>query len=166
MSIATVPRPVRATAPIPEAALAAFVAGLATTSELWSPFIPAVGSSRSSVHLLETQALDVWLLGWPPGTCVEPHDHGASAGAFTVVRGTLIEVRWSGEQRRRVVAPGEVISIAARVVHDVLAGDAAEVPPAVSLHAYSPPLRTMGFYTDDGSRRIAQVAVEPEPTVF
>ena len=166
MSIATVARRAHAAAPIPEAALAAFVAGIATTPELWSPFVPAVGAARSSVHLLETDALDVWLLGWPPGTHVEPHDHGDSAGAFVVVRGSLVEVRWSGTQRRRVVAAGEVISVAPGVVHDVLAGDAAEVTPAVSLHAYSPPLRTMGFYSDDGRRRIAQVAIDPEPTVL
>lgn len=59
-----------------------------------------------------------------------------------------------------------MIAVAPGTVHDVVAGDVGQVAPAISLHAYSPPLRTMGFYSDDGTRLIARVAVEPEPTIL
>jgi len=132
---------------------------------VWSAFIPTLAAERSGVHLLETEALDVWLLGWPAGSGVEPHDHGDSTGAFTVIQGTLTEVRWSGGRRLREVGAGEVITVERGVVHDVVAGPEADIP-ALTLHVYSPPLRTMGFYCDDGSRLIAQIAVDREPAVL
>jgi quercetin dioxygenase-like cupin family protein len=141
-------------------ALADIVEGLAGAPSLWSEFVPGLGSDRSSVHLLATEAYDVWLIGWPPGTRVEPHDHGPSAGAFTVVRGTLTEYRWSPEPRPRTVATGDTVTIAARVVHDVVA-DRPEDGPAISIHAYSPPLREMGFYDDAGGRLLTRVAIDP-----
>lgn len=140
-------------------ALADIVAGLAAAPSLWSELVPGFGPERSSVHLLATEAYDVWLIGWPPGTCVEPHDHGTSAGAFTVVRGTLTEYRWSPRPRPRRLAVGDVLTIDAGVVHDVVA-EALDDEPAVSIHAYSPRLREMGFYSDDGTRLLTRVAVD------
>jgi predicted metal-dependent enzyme (double-stranded beta helix superfamily) len=161
----TPPAKPRSATPIPERALADIVSGLAAAPTLWRGFVPAL-SERSSVHLLATEAYDVWLIGWPPGNRVEPHDHGDSAGAFTVVRGALTEYRWSadGLPRPRVVDTGGVVTIDARVVHDVVADRAHEDGPAISIHAYSPPLREMGFYSDDGTRLLTRVAIESEAT--
>jgi quercetin dioxygenase-like cupin family protein len=150
---------------LPECALADIVSGLAGVPSLWNDFLPSLGPARSSVHLLATDAYDVWLIGWPEGTGVEPHDHGESVGVFTVVQGALTEYRWSPDRRPRVAGEGEVVSIAAGVVHDVVA-DVAGAGPAVSIHAYSPPLRTMGFYADDGARLLVRTPVEREaPTL-
>jgi hypothetical protein len=59
------------------------------------------------------------------------------------------------------VGPGDVVTIAARVVHDVVA-DRPEHGPAISIHAYSPSLREMGFYSDDGARLLTRVAIDSE----
>jgi quercetin dioxygenase-like cupin family protein len=146
---------------LPESVLADIVSGLAAAPGLWSGFLSSLGPARASVHLLATDAYDVWLIGWPAGTGVEPHDHGDSAGVLTVVQGALTEYRWSPDRRPRAVGEGEVVRIAAGVVHDVVA-DVEGAGPAVSIHAYSPPLRTMGFYADDGARLLIRTAVERE----
>jgi quercetin dioxygenase-like cupin family protein len=86
---------------------------------------------------------DVWLLRWPPGTRVTPHDHGDSVGAFSVLEGALIELRWRDSiPDRRLVVPGEAVCVERGVVHDVVATRRV----SYSLHAYSPPLDTMSFY--------------------
>jgi quercetin dioxygenase-like cupin family protein len=146
---------------VPTGALADIVEGLAGAPALWSDALTDLGSERSSIRLLETPPYDVWLIRWPPGTRVEPHDHGASAGAFTVVRGALTEYRWSPDARQRSVGRGDVVTIDARVVHDVVA-DRPQHGAATSIHAYSPPLREMGFYSSDGARLLTRVAIEPD----
>jgi quercetin dioxygenase-like cupin family protein len=100
-------------------------------------------SARDGVRIHSTRDFDAWLLRWPPGTRVNPHDHGDSAGAFTVLEGELIELRWHASiPECRLVAAGDVVSIASGVVHDVVATNRV----ACSIHAYSPPLQTMSFY--------------------
>ena len=159
MSIATPTRPLATRdRALSVHALVDIVAGLADAPSLWDGLLPSLGGDRSSVRLLETEAYDVWLIGWPPGTRVEPHDHGNSAGAFAVVQGTLTEYRWFPRPRSRTVQAGGIVTIEARVVHDVVA-DRPEDGPAISVHAYSPRLREMGFYSDDAARLLTRVAV-------
>ena len=98
---------------------------------------------RSGVRILQTVDYDVWLLRWPPGTRVTPHDHGDSAGAFAVLEGELLELRWQTSLPEcRLVTPGMMVSFKSGVVHDVVAANQV----AYSVHAYSPPLETMSFY--------------------
>jgi quercetin dioxygenase-like cupin family protein len=130
--------------------LADIVRVLAGGAAVWCRDLPSHPTRRTSFRLLATEECDVWLLRWPPGTGVTPHDHGGSSGAFTVVSGELTEVRWDAAlPYERFVSPGQVVSIEAGVVHDVLARGTS---PALSIHAYSPPLSSMGFYdvTDRG----------------
>jgi quercetin dioxygenase-like cupin family protein len=118
---------------------------------------------RSGLRLARTDDSEVWLLCWPPGARVTPHDHGASAGAFMVLSGRLTEVRWDdGRRTESALEPGQVVYVAPGDVHDVLA-DAA---PAYSVHAYSPPLSTMSFYDTDGRRVLRTEIVEDTPAEF
>jgi predicted metal-dependent enzyme (double-stranded beta helix superfamily) len=117
--------------------------------------------------------VDVWLISWPGDTSTELHDHAGSLGALTVVRGTLTEHRWAGDRRggghiaSRELATGRGAAFPLGHVHDVV-NAAAE--PAVSVHAYSPPLTAMSYYAVDeaGSlRRTRSVLTdEPEPPVL
>jgi predicted metal-dependent enzyme (double-stranded beta helix superfamily) len=103
----------------------------------------AEAGERNGMRILCTPDYDVWLLRWPPGTRVTPHDHGDSAGAFVVVEGELIELRWhSSIPECRLVTSGEAVAVARGVVHDVVATNRV----AYSIHAYSPPLEAMSFY--------------------
>jgi hypothetical protein len=76
------------------------------------------------------------------------HDHGGSSGSFTVVNGTLAEAVVSGRDTHKTIhdhlrSAGDTSAFGAHYVHDVRnLGDG----PAVSVHAYSPPLTTMTFY--------------------
>lgn len=99
--------------------------------------------------------VDVWLISWAREQAAELHDHAGSLGALTVVSGELTEQHWSGPRRwstgrrripglrtRRLTA-GRSVGFAAGHVHDVVNE---RVEPAVSVHAYSPPLTAMSYY--------------------
>jgi len=89
---------------------------------------------------------DVWAIAWMPGQSTGFHDHGESAGAFVVVTGVLEEHR-PGDAPVDVL-PGSVRAFGADYAHDVRNSSLA---PAVSIHAYSPPLREMNeFELEDG----------------
>src|SRR3984885_11309200 len=52
----------------------------------------ALDTRRRSWRLMaRTPDFDAWLIAWPKGGKVELHDHGASTGAVSVIRGALVE---------------------------------------------------------------------------
>jgi rhodanese-related sulfurtransferase len=77
------------------------------------------------------------------------HDHGASSGAFVVATGILEEYR-PGE-RTRVIHPGKPRAFGPDYAHDVRN---VSLAPAISIHAYSPPLSEMNEYELDGSQLV------------
>lgn len=129
--------------------LLALVQALAEAPAMWAPSLQLPdGADRWWTRLRATADYDLWLLSWLPGLGTDLHDHGDSAAAFAVVQGALTEVRvdGSGHPRRCVRIAGSSTSLAAGVIHDVT-GAGSE--PAVSIHAYSPPLRAMNYYAYD-----------------
>lgn len=112
-------------------------------------------STERSWHRLEsTDQLEIWLIGWPPGTGTGWHDHAGSQGAFRTVVGTLTESLWAGTAPRSTqLTAGEGRSFGAHHVHHV--GNESDAF-AVSIHAYAPALRGMTRYVVDGNRLIAQ----------
>lgn len=91
---------------------------------------------------------EVWLLSWLPGQRTGFHDHCGSAGAFAVVQGELREYttaggRGTGMPAGSSFAAGRVRSFGPAHVHEVVNRSAG---PAVSIHAYSPPLAGMRRY--------------------
>jgi mannose-6-phosphate isomerase-like protein (cupin superfamily) len=106
---------------------------------------------RRWYQLLRTDDyVDVWLLSWATEQAAELHDHAGSLGALTVVSGSLLEQRWVGDRlRSRRVPAGRSAGFPLGHVHDV-ANPAVE--PAVSVHAYSPPLTAMSYYAIDEQR--------------
>ena len=104
---------------------------------------------------------EAWLLTWLPGQSTQLHDHGGSAGAFTVVSGVLTEYAL---RVGAAVTPlfdarlpaGSGRAFGPRHVHRIVnAGDR----PAVSVHVYAPALRTMNRYELDGAV-LREVALE------
>lgn len=88
--------------------------------------------------------IDVWLISWATEQTAELHDHAGSLGALTVVSGSLVEKRWAGDGlRSRRLRAGRSLGFPLGHVHDV--GNQAPTP-AVSVHAYSPPLTAMSYY--------------------
>src|SRR5439155_21943431 len=103
-----------------------------------------VDPARRSFGWLElTTDLEVWLLSWLPGQGTGFHDHGAAAGAFTVAQVELTERTVPAGRVTavsRVLAAGQARPFGPAHVHDVVNASAV---PAVSVHAYSPPLTAM-----------------------
>ena len=120
-------------------ALATIARGLAATTPPWS----GPGRERVFEQVLLTDAYDVWVIGWPPGTSVGLHDHDDAGAAVCVVDGELAEVRpdRTGAPEWHLRA-GQSITVEPGVVHDVANRSDRS---ATSVHVYSPPLRQMNF---------------------
>lgn len=138
--------------------LVALVRSVAEDPDAWQPRLqlPGRDGQRWWTRLHADETADVWLLSWLPGQATGLHDHGASAAALAVVRGELAEVRidacgWWSRYRRET---GSITSVPPGLVHDV---QGAGTGPAVSIHAYSPPLRRMTFYDRNSAGRVYAV---------
>ncbi|WP_312858094.1 cysteine dioxygenase [Pseudonocardia pini] len=128
---------------------------LTDLTDLTRRYADAVRRGEHSVHidpvhrwsrrLVADDVVDVWLISWATDQAAELHDHAGSLGALTVVSGLLVEQRWvRGEGlRSRSIAAGRGAAFPLGHVHDV--GNV-EATPAVSVHAYSPPLTAMSYY--------------------
>jgi|SRR5581483_5723867 len=128
--------------------LCRLVARVAARPEDWQAKLRFGSSQRWWRRLHSDDNLDVWLLTWVRDTGTDFHDHGGSAGAFSVVSGELEEVRLgtTGSVVTTRLPAGASRGIEPGVVHDVRSPSTL---PAVSIHAYSPPLREMTFYAAD-----------------
>ena len=162
-SVALIDAPVPGPGPgVDIAILADIVSGLAAVPDLWRSLVVHDPVERGKVRLLGTDDYEVWLLGWCPGQHVELHDHGDSSAAFVVVEGDLVELRAdaAGEVHRVELVGGQPRHAPRGTVHDVI-NVGTEV--ATSIHAYSPPLTSMGFYPEGlaGPERIEPVAEVP-----
>ena len=71
--------------------LAAIAAGLAAVTVPWELGHSEVPSERRYERVLSTAAYEAWVIYWPSGGSLDLHDHGGSAGAFSVVSGQLDE---------------------------------------------------------------------------
>jgi predicted metal-dependent enzyme (double-stranded beta helix superfamily) len=134
------------------------VLDLAASPQRWLHLVEYDPARRWYQRLLREEDREVWLLSWLPGQRTGFHDHGRSAGAFTVVQGCLRERTAPGGRPEAVGAtllPGSVRSFGPRYVHDVGNESAA---PAVSVHAYSPPLTTMDRFDVSGGRLVRAAA--------
>ena len=121
---------------------------VAADEERWAPHV-AHDAQRRTYHLLhDGEDATVWLLCWMPGHDTGFHDHDGSWGAVTVVAGEVREDRLTvgGGPQGRVVGPGGAFDFGPADIHRVRH---AGVVPAVTIHAYSPPLRAMGSYVVD-----------------
>jgi mannose-6-phosphate isomerase-like protein (cupin superfamily) len=154
-SLLSIPRPPAATDRWTGAQLAGLAIAAAADPRRWAHRVEFHETERFALQIERDDDHDLWLLSWLPGQQTGWHDHGGSTGAFAVARGAILE--------RRIVAGrgGHEIRLgpgASRIVPDPVLHDVGNPygTPAVSLHAYSPPLETMTYF--DEHLAIAQVA--------
>jgi predicted metal-dependent enzyme (double-stranded beta helix superfamily) len=128
--------------------LQAFVAELADRPELWIHHVKHDATQRVYEELLSDEHLTVWLICWMDDHDTGFHDHDRSAGAVTVLSGAVREERLTigGPPRERTYAVNEAFHFCAADIHRVRHAGA---DPAVTLHAYPPPLERMGAYAID-----------------
>jgi Cysteine dioxygenase type I len=138
------------------------VRGLASDPRPLRSLVRHTPAERWFVRLDAHDEFDCWLIGWDSHQGVDLHDHGGSAGAFSVVEGELLEtstrhgdVNAYGEQRIRA---GTARAFGPGHVHRVVNPSAAV---ATSVHVYSPPLVSMDFYEAAGVGALQRTHREP-----
>jgi predicted metal-dependent enzyme (double-stranded beta helix superfamily) len=132
--------------------------------DLWADEVNHDPAQRTYAELVRNEHLDVWLICWSHDHDTGFHDHDLSAGAVAVVAGAVREERLVlgrpvDEPIARTVAAGGSFDFGAADIHRVLhTGEA----PAVTIHAYSPPLVRMGSYAIEQSGQLRRHAVSYE----
>ncbi|HKY15950.1 MAG TPA: hypothetical protein VJM33_13580 [Microthrixaceae bacterium] len=123
-----------------------------------------VAVERRWWRLVETDEFDAWLIDWPIDARVPRHDHDGAAASIAVVRGRLVELRFTGTTRTgtSILVPGRAHRVAADASHEIVNREAV---PATSVHVYSPPLRSMAFYDTAGVRTHRDV-VDAAPALW
>jgi hypothetical protein len=135
---------------------------IAARPDLWQDLIVADRQSRWWLLLYRTPGYEVKLLTWEDDQNSDWHDHGGSSGAFRVTQGSLREhhrAKDSISVDSAIFGPGGYGSFGTDYVHDVVheTGD-----PAVSIHAYSPPLSGLTYYERTRFGFIAREFIEEE----
>jgi rhodanese-related sulfurtransferase/predicted metal-dependent enzyme (double-stranded beta helix superfamily) len=141
------------------AQLRAITSGLAARRDLWADLVVRDPDVRWYLPLHRSNSCDVWLLAWERGQDTDWHDHGGSSGSFAAAEGSLVEqYRGAGGRRiaRRRLLAGEAVAFGPAHVHDVAHGGGGS---ATSIHAYSPPLMAMTYYTATDYGLIARETV-------
>jgi mannose-6-phosphate isomerase-like protein (cupin superfamily) len=136
-----------------------FAAGLAATPERWGHLVRHSDDVRVYEQIWDDEDVNAWVICWSEDQDTGYHDHDDSAAAITVVSGRVREDRLTlgGKPRSRDLRAGTTFTVEPVAIHRVLhAGDV----PAVTIHAYSPPLRRTGAYRvgPDG-----ELEREPQP---
>jgi predicted metal-dependent enzyme (double-stranded beta helix superfamily) len=140
-----------------QAELSAVVADVAADRELWGDLVEGDPERRTYVELHADEHVSIWLICWMDGHNTGFHDHDGSAGALTVVAGALHEERLRfGVPVGSTLRAGDGITFAPSAIHCV---SHARGEPAISLHAYSPPLRSMGSYAVDEEGELRRLAL-------
>lgn len=147
MSLDLAPAPA-ATAPtaLSPAALRRIVQDLAEQPDQWLHRVRLASDERWYERLRLTDDHEVWLISWLPGQSTGFHDHGGSRGAFVVALGELEELSLGGSDQELVVkrvGSGTARAFGPEYLHDIRNTAAG---PAVTIHAYSPPLSEMSRY--------------------
>jgi len=139
------------------------VGRIAADPQQWRPHVAADTPERHFEQLWRDDHLDVWVITWASGNDTGFHDHDVSRGAVAVVAGEVIEERLvvGGAPRELRHRAGETFDFDASHVHR-MRHDAAT--PAVTIHAYSPPLWRMGAYEvePDGTLRRRSISYAEE----
>jgi len=139
-------------------------AQVAARPRLWSEHIHHDPTQRTYKQLLRDEHLDLWLICWSHDHDTGFHDHDLSAGAVAVVAGSVREERLVlgrpvDAPISRIATAGSSFDFGASDIHRVLH---AGTEPAVTIHAYSPPLVRMGSYTVENSGQLRRHAVSYE----
>jgi hypothetical protein len=134
--------------------------GLATRAPSW-PGMARPDRRRWNL-MAASDAIEAWVIAWPPGGAIELHDHGGAAGAVVVAVGELVETSVVSQPsggvalRTTTIGVGGSLRFAGHHVHDIV--NLGHVP-AISVHVYAPRLTSMTYY------RMADGVLESGATV-
>jgi predicted metal-dependent enzyme (double-stranded beta helix superfamily) len=125
--------------------LRSLVERLAGTPELWRPHVRHVPDRRTYELLHHDEDVMAWVISWLDDHDTGFHDHDVSSGAVHVAQGEILEerLRLGRPPVARTFGPGSTFDFSASDIHRVAHAGGG---PAVTIHAYSPPLWRMGAY--------------------
>jgi mannose-6-phosphate isomerase-like protein (cupin superfamily) len=132
-------------APLNVEQLERFAAALAADPARWRHLVRHQRDVRVYEKLFSDERVNAWLICWSDGHDTGFHDHDESAGGIAVVAGRVRDERLAVGSAPvvRELSAGECFNVPATAIHRVLHSGA---QPAITIHAYSPPLTRMGAY--------------------
>jgi hypothetical protein len=113
-----------------------------------------------------TEHFEAYVISWPTGGSIELHDHGDSSGAVVVAAGDLVETTVASGRTGALVTATRLLPAGSHVafgpghVHDIVNHGAR---PALSVHVYSPVLRSMTFFEQRQDAGLVAVRTEAYP---
>ena len=128
------------------------VTRIAAEPDSWRHLVRHDPDRRTYEQISRDGPLGLWVICWMNDHDTGFHDHDISSGAVCVIDGAIKHERLviGGEPSTVIYGPGDAFCFDASEVHRMSHwGDV----PAVTIHAYSPPLWRMGAYAtdDDGT---------------
>jgi mannose-6-phosphate isomerase-like protein (cupin superfamily) len=123
-----------------------FADGLAAAPERWRHHVRHNSDARVYEEIWNDGEVNAWVICWSEDQDTGFHDHDESGAAIAVVSGKVREDRLTlgGAPRSREIDAGQTFTVPPVAIHRVLHAGGA---PAVTIHAYSPPLRRTGAYS-------------------
>ena len=133
------------TTPLSSAECAAKAREHAANEETWRPHVKHEPDTRHFHRLEHNDAYETYVISWMDDHDTGFHDHDVSCGGVHVIEGGIFEERlgFGTDHLERLVGPGETIEFAPSYIHRFRPTDGIHT---VTIHVYSPPLRTMGAY--------------------
>jgi hypothetical protein len=125
--------------------LVGFAVGLARARRRRRRPAAAASGPRRYELVWSDERVNAWLIRWSEDSDTGFHDHDASAAGIVVIDGLVVEDRLAlhGRPITRRFRAGDSFFLAPSAIHRVRHDGGA---PAVTIHAYSPPLRVQGVY--------------------
>lgn len=132
---------------------------IAADEDRWRPHVRFDAGNRAFAEIERTEEYQVYVISWLDDADTGFHDHDVSAGAVHVIEGAIHEERlgFGRGHLERVFGPGETIEFGPSYIHRFRP---AEGVPTVSVHVYSPPLRTMGAYSEGPDGGLVRIPID------
>jgi mannose-6-phosphate isomerase-like protein (cupin superfamily) len=144
-------------------ALEQFVRELAASPQRWAHLVRHREDMRVYEQIWDDDHVNAWVICWSEDQDTGFHDHDESGAAIAVIRGAVREERLTlgSATRGHRLGAGSVFTVPPVAIHRVLHAGAG---PAVTIHAYSPPLRRTGAYRvgSDGELQRESLPFEEE----
>jgi predicted metal-dependent enzyme (double-stranded beta helix superfamily) len=125
--------------------LAALARDIADDPSRWADVVRHDPDQRTYALLHQDDDVTIWLICWGEGHDTGFHDHDVSSAGVAVASGTVVDERLTafGAPITRRLDPDNGATIEPTEIHRMRHGGGG---PAVSIHAYSPPLLRTGAY--------------------
>ena len=127
------------------AELERFVVELVNSPDRWRDLVHHADDLRVYAQIWDDELVNAWLICWSEDQDTGFHDHDESTAAIAVISGQVREdrLRLGQPAISQIMRAGSTFTVAPESIHRVLHDG---LGPAITIHAYSPPLARSGAY--------------------